>query len=35
MKFFYSKVLATVKVIQEDLKRQGIKNADYVKKLVS
>jgi hypothetical protein len=35
MKFFYHKVLATVKVIEEDLKRQGNKHADYVKKLVS
>ncbi|KAM0876225.1 hypothetical protein ACQ4PT_036317 [Festuca glaucescens] len=34
MKFFYHKVLATVKVIEEDLKRQGNKHADYVKKLL-
>uniref|UniRef100_A0ACD5ZR11 Uncharacterized protein n=1 Tax=Avena sativa TaxID=4498 RepID=A0ACD5ZR11_AVESA len=34
MKFFYNKVLATVKAIEEDLKRQGNKNADYVKKLL-
>ncbi|CAM0907199.1 unnamed protein product [Alopecurus aequalis] len=34
MKFFYSKVLATVKIIEEELKRQGNKNAHYVKKLL-
>uniref|UniRef100_A0ACD5WTV5 Uncharacterized protein n=1 Tax=Avena sativa TaxID=4498 RepID=A0ACD5WTV5_AVESA len=34
MKLFYNKVLATVKVIEEDLKRQGNKHADYVKKLL-
>lgn len=32
MKFFYNKVLATVKIMEEELKRQGNKNADYVKK---
>jgi (-)-germacrene D synthase len=35
MKFFYSKVLATMKVIEKDLDSQGNKHADYVKKLVS
>lgn len=35
MKFFYRKVLATMKVIEKDLDSQGNKHADYVKKLVS
>uniref|UniRef100_A0ACD6AJB8 Uncharacterized protein n=1 Tax=Avena sativa TaxID=4498 RepID=A0ACD6AJB8_AVESA len=34
MKFFYNKVLETVKDIEEDLKHQGNKNADYIKKLL-
>ena len=34
-KFFYRKVLATMKVIEKDLDSQGNKHADYVKKLVS
>ncbi|XP_037432252.1 (E)-beta-caryophyllene synthase-like [Triticum dicoccoides] len=32
-KFFYRKVLATMKVIEKDLDSQGNKHADYVKKL--
>ncbi|KAF7070063.1 hypothetical protein CFC21_075620 [Triticum aestivum] len=34
MKFFYSKVLTTMKVIAKDLDSQGNKHADYVKKLL-
>uniref|UniRef100_A0ACD5UWD6 Uncharacterized protein n=1 Tax=Avena sativa TaxID=4498 RepID=A0ACD5UWD6_AVESA len=34
MKFFYNKVLATVKIIEEELKRRGNTHADYVKKLL-
>lgn len=34
MKFFYSKVLATVNAIEQDLKLQGRKHAHYVKKLL-
>ncbi|XP_044948392.1 (E)-beta-caryophyllene synthase-like [Hordeum vulgare subsp. vulgare] len=34
MKFFYNKVLATMKVIEKDLDSQGNKHANYVKKLL-